>query len=276
MTCRKLAILTLVACALLLAGPSASAREAVSPPSPEDYAAALDAARAPAAISVAKTNFRQVHGVEASEVRIADRGVAAYVLNPDFVRGAPDAPAGVLQYIAVTATADSGARATLRAGPEEGGRWTVGSASSGDDEEALSKRIGPDSVLLNEPQINGWYELTPTGVVLLQASLPQSPVGAFVPLAEYQRQVRARYGDKLPGSDYQRNQGLGFTQNPAPPTDQRSSDASASDRGPSTAVVLLVVAAVLVVSVGAVLLFRRSRYSHRRSTPTSEGSSPSK
>ncbi|WP_433260283.1 hypothetical protein ACQPZF_23725 [Actinosynnema sp. CS-041913] len=271
--CRKLFPATAVALAVVLAtafaNSSARAREVVSPPSPADFAAALEAAGTPAAISFAKTNFRQVHGIEPSTVAVADHGVAAYVLNPDFVRGVPGAPAGVLQYIAVTATADNGVRATLRASPEgPAGEWVVGSVFSGDDEETLSRRLRPGSVLLNEPQINGWYELTAAGVVLLQASLPQSPEGKLVPLAEYQQQVRSRYGDKLPGSAHEKDNGIGPTQqHPAPPPPGTGL--------PAPAIGLAVAGAVGVLAVAA-LLFRRSRYSQRKSTPASEGSSPSK
>ncbi|MBM7773880.1 hypothetical protein JOD54_004084 [Actinokineospora baliensis] len=180
---------------LVLATPAA-ARAPVPPP--PDLAAAAAAATTPAAISMAKTNFRQVHGTDPATVTIADRAFAAYVLNPAFVQGLPGAPAGILQYVAVTATAATGEHATLRATQDPTGTWTVDSAFSGNDEEVLSARLGPDSVLLNEPQINGWYELTATGVVLLQASLPQSPVGTPIPLADYQTQVESRYGDSPP------------------------------------------------------------------------------
>ncbi|MEU4805379.1 hypothetical protein [Actinosynnema sp. NPDC023587] len=267
MICRKLSVLALTALALVLSGAPASAREAIPPPSPEDFAAALDAARTPAAISFAKTNFRQVHGTEPGTVTVADHGVAAYVLNPEFVRGVPGAPAGVLQYIAVTATADDGKRATLRADPQGTGSWAVGSVFSGNDEETLNQRLQRGSVLLNEPQINGWYELGPTGVVLLQASLPQSPVGAFVPIAEYQEQVRARYGDKLPGSDYQKDQGIGFPQQDAAPPAAAPPATTGSGWPIAGAAALLVLAAALVV---------RRRQSQRKSTPASEESSPSK
>ncbi|MEU5692019.1 hypothetical protein [Actinosynnema sp. NPDC020468] len=266
MICRKLAAFVAVLVVLVFPGSPASAREAVPPPSPADFAAALDAANQPAAISFAKTNFRQVHGAEPATVAVADHGVAAYVLNPAFVRGDAGAPAGVFQYIAVTATADDGNRATLRANPEGGGHWSVGSVFSGDDEETLSKRLRPDSVLLNEPQINGWYELTPTGVVLLQASLPQSEVGGFLPLAEYQKQVKSRYGDKLPGSDYEKEHGIGFAQREiAPP---------ATFSGPSTTTLALLIAGgVLVLGFAAVVVWR---YSQRKSTPAIDGSTEPK
>ncbi|MCP2271540.1 hypothetical protein [Actinokineospora diospyrosa] len=224
MACRMVLALVL---ALFLATPAA-ARAPVPPP--PDLTAALDAARTPAAISMARTNLRQVHGTEPTTISIADRGIPAYVLNPDFVRGVPGAPAGVLQYIAVTATAGSGDRVTLRASQDPTGAWGVDSAFSGNDEEVLSARLAPGSVLLNEPQINGWYELKPAGVVLLQASLPQSPVGTLIPLADYQTQVGTRYGETL---------------SPKPPPAESS----------WTAPVVVTAAALLV----AFVLFRRLR-----------------
>ncbi|MFI9449898.1 hypothetical protein [Amycolatopsis sp. NPDC052450] len=219
-TCRKFAGCLAVAVATLLpATPPATASEGVAPPSADDLAAAVRVAGQPDAIGLARSNFRQVHQLEPQRITMGDKGVPVYTLNPDFVRGIAGAPAGALSSIAVTATADSGQKATLQAMPDGPGKWVAASVFSGNDEETLSARLKPGSVLLNEPQINGWYELGPGGVVLLQASMPQSPVGEFVPLSDYQRQVRGRYADKLPGSDYQRDRGIGFTQAVPPPVD---------------------------------------------------------
>ncbi|MBB5851129.1 hypothetical protein ACFQ05_37535 [Amycolatopsis umgeniensis] len=211
--CRKFAGCFVVAVATLLpATLPAAAGEGVVPPSADELAAAVRVAGQPDAIGLAKSNFRQVDHIEPQQITMGEKGFAVYTLNPDFVRGIAGAPAGVLRSVAVTATADSGQKATLQAMPESPGKWVAASVFSGNDEETLSGRLKPGSVLLNEPQINGWYELGPDGVVLLQASLPQSPVGKLVPLSEYQREVHGRYADKLPGSDYQRDRGIGFAQ----------------------------------------------------------------
>ncbi|GAA3864930.1 hypothetical protein GCM10022243_33970 [Saccharothrix violaceirubra] len=253
MTCRKLSAFALAVALTVLSCVPAWAGETVKPPSQSDFDAALAAARTPAAMSYARTNFRQVAGAEPAAVTIADRGVAVYMLNPDFVRDVPDAPVGIVQYIAVTATADTGVRATLRASPEGADNaWTVGSVFSGDDEETLSRDLAPGSVLLNEPQINGWYALTATGVTLLRASFPQSEVGQSVSLDEYGKQVRARYRAHLPEA--------------APTTE--------AERGPSTVGLLVAGCVVLLVFV---LVFGRSRrHSQRKSTPTSDGARLSK
>ncbi|MFC9251612.1 hypothetical protein [Amycolatopsis thailandensis] len=216
--CRKFSGCLAVAVATLLpATLPASASENVVAPSAGDLAAAVSVAAQPDAIGLARSNFRQVDHIEPRRITMGEKGFPVYTLNPDFVRGVAGAPAGMLRSVAVTATADSGQKATLQAMPEGPGKWVAASVFSGNDEETLSGRIRPGSVLLNEPQINGWYELRPDGVVLLQASLPQSPVGKLVPLSEYQRNVHGRYADKMPGSDYQRDGGIGFAQAAAPP-----------------------------------------------------------
>ncbi|WP_328609030.1 hypothetical protein OG943_07880 [Amycolatopsis sp. NBC_00345] len=249
--CRKFFFSLAVAVAALVPAVStASAGEWVTPPSAEDLAAAVKAADQPRAVSFARSNFRQVDHAEPGRITLAGRGIPVYTLNPGFVAGTAGAPAGVLGSIAVTATTDSGAKATLRASRDSSapGGWVVGNVLSGNDEEALSGKLRPGSVLLNEPQINGWYDLSPAGVVLLQASLPQSPVGQFVPLGDYQRTVHDRYADKLPGSDYQRRGGVGFAQAPV-----------GSDTGSSVPIVagLVVLAAAALVVVVVVLRGKR-------------------
>ncbi|RLK59005.1 hypothetical protein [Actinokineospora cianjurensis] len=195
MACRK----PLVAALLLAVALSTPAAAAVPPrqPSPPDLAAALAAAGEPASTSIAKTNFRQVHGTDPTTITVSSRATPTYVLNPDFVRGVPGAPAGILQYVAVTATDEVGHHATLRVTPDAAGTWSVDSVFSGNDEESLSANLARDALLLNEPQINGWYALTPSGVVLLRASMPQSPIGTLVPLPQYQSQVHTRYAASL-------------------------------------------------------------------------------
>ncbi len=218
--CRKFSRCLVVAVAMLVpAALPAAASEGVVPPSDGDLTAAVRVAGQPDAIGLAKSNFRQVDHIEARRITVSTRGVPVYTLNPDFVRGTAGAPAGVLKSVAVTATAESGQKATLQAMPDGPGTWVAAGAFSGNDEETLSARLRPGSVLLNEPQINGWYDLGRDDVVLLRASLPQSQVGKPAPLSQYQKNVHGRYADKMPGSDYQRNQGIGFAQAGAEPVD---------------------------------------------------------
>ncbi|MDT8913175.1 hypothetical protein [Amycolatopsis sp. PS_44_ISF1] len=262
--CRKFVLGFAVAVAALVPAAvtaSASAAGRLTPPSAGDLAAAVKAAGQPHAISFARSNFRQVGGAEPGKITLDDRGIPVYTLNPAFVAGEAGAPAGVLRSIAVTATADSGAKATLRASPDSSapGGWVVGNVLSGNDEQVLSARLRPGSVLLNEPQINGWYDLGADGVVLLQASLPQSPLGQVVPLPDYQRAVHARYADKLPGSDYQHRGGVGFAQ-----TGSGAPDAGQPGWLPA-GLAGLGVAALVVAAV--VLRRRRARHQGLGSVP---------
>ncbi len=98
-------------CALLFAATHACAGGAVVPPSPADSAAVR------AANGFAGSYFRQIHHIEPKRVSIADRGSPVYPLSADLVRGAAGVPAGAPQLIAVTAIADGGERAPLRATP---------------------------------------------------------------------------------------------------------------------------------------------------------------
>lgn len=196
-------------------GAAASATQPAWVPVPAaQVAAAVTAAHSDRAISFARTNFRRSGQPDPGAITVAATGVPAYTLDPAFVRGDGAGRVAVLEYVAVVARAQDGRTATIQAAPDARAGWRVGSVLSGDDETRLATRLRPGAVLLDEPQINGWYELGTGGVRLLQASLPQTPVGEFVPLASYQRQVHDRYADKQPGSQYQRDGGLGFAQHP--------------------------------------------------------------
>ncbi|WP_143168546.1 hypothetical protein [Amycolatopsis australiensis] len=162
-------------------------------------AAAVAAAHTPEAIGYARTNLRRPGRPEPAGITVAATGIPAYTLDPAFVRGDGTGPAAVLAYVAVVARAADGRTTTIEATPAAAG-WRVTTALSGDDETRLARELRPGTVLLSEPQINGWYELGPGGVRLLRASLPQNPVGALVPLTEYQHQVHDRYADKQPGA----------------------------------------------------------------------------
>ncbi|MCR6489781.1 hypothetical protein M8542_43915 [Amycolatopsis sp. OK19-0408] len=172
-------------------------------PTTAELTAAVAAAHTPQAVSYARTNLRRPGRPEPAGITVADNGIPAYSLDPAFVRGGGAGPAAILAYVAVVARTDDGRVTTIQARPVLAGRpdsgWRVGSALSGDDEAQLVRRLSPGSVLLSEPQINGWYELGARGVRLLRASLPQSQVGALVPLSEYQHQVHDRYAARQPG-----------------------------------------------------------------------------
>ncbi|WP_092774884.1 hypothetical protein [Actinokineospora terrae] len=210
-----------LAVAVLAAAPARAepvGRAEVAPLPRAALDAAVASANTPRAVSFARTNLGQGGQPVPATVSVAGTGVPVYSLNPDFVRGDRSAAAGRFAYVAVLATAPDGREATMTAAPQPDSTWQVTGVLSGSDEHRLLARVPAGGVLLNEPQINGWYALTRDGVTLLQASLPQTPVDRFVPIDDYQHQVAGRYGDKLPGSTYQEDGGLGFqlTTTPAP------------------------------------------------------------
>lgn len=126
--------------------------------------------------------------------------VAAYELNPGFVR-AESAPVTVLSYVATTATAN-GRAATVQSVQSQG-RWTVVNIASGDDEAAYAARAAAlGGTAFTEPQIHAWYALTAGRVVPLNADARKSVGPAGVTVAAYHALVAGRYGDKLPGSAY--------------------------------------------------------------------------
>ncbi|NBH12127.1 hypothetical protein [Amycolatopsis sp. SID8362] len=187
-----------VAAVLLGLSVSGPAAPAWQPPTDAQLSAAVTAAHTPRALSFARTNLRRPGQPEPAGIVVANTGIPAYTLSPAFVRDG-SGPAARLRYVAVVARTADGRSGTIQSAPVAGrpdSGWQVDSVLSGDDETQLSRQLRPGTVLLNEPQINGWYELGEDGVRLLRASLPQTPVGAFVPLREYQRQVHSRYADK--------------------------------------------------------------------------------
>ncbi|AUI58366.1 hypothetical protein [Amycolatopsis sp. BJA-103] len=208
---RAISLLAAILLAAVAFSPAAGARSDEVPRlDAARLSAAVAAAHTPAAASIARTNLEQGGLPAPGALGIAGTGIPAYAINPDFVRGIPGAPAGRLAYVAVVVTAADGRKATLQVAPQGADGWTAEAALSGADERELAESLPPGAALLGEPQINGWYALEPGKVTLLRASLPQNAVGEPVPLADYQRQVAKRYGDRLPGGPADRKGELGF------------------------------------------------------------------
>ncbi|MCR6481585.1 hypothetical protein M8542_02035 [Amycolatopsis sp. OK19-0408] len=128
-------------------------------------------------------------------VRIAPDAYPVYELSPDFVVGKPGAAPGDFAYFAVPAQASDGRTATLWSVRGDDGVWQVGNIASGDVEGAYARKLPPDAQLLHEPQVDAWYAVRDGRLTSL--SEPKT-----VTVADYQRTVSQRYGDKLPGSAY--------------------------------------------------------------------------
>lgn len=129
-------------------------------------------------------------------VQIAPDAYPVYELSPDFVVGKPGAAPGDFAYFAVSARASDGRTATLSSVRGDDGAWQIGNIASGDVESAYARKLPPGAQLLHEPQVDAWYAVRDGRVT------PLSGTAAAATVADYQRTVAARYGDKLPGSPY--------------------------------------------------------------------------
>ncbi|WP_367130861.1 MULTISPECIES: hypothetical protein [Streptomyces] len=184
--------------------------------------------------------------------------VPFYELSPEFVAGKTEATAGAalrLSYLASRVSAADGRQAAVLLAPEQGGRdWQLAGIRDGDADISAAERGTDQAQTFMEPQIHGWYRLTGSGSVEplnkeARTALQGKP---SVPLAAYQQLVAKRYGDKLPGSAYDRKGlagGYALAEEQAATAPSRSWLPAASG------------AAALAVSGAAVLHLRRRRRS---------------
>ncbi|MFI9006062.1 hypothetical protein ACIGNX_02355 [Actinosynnema sp. NPDC053489] len=121
--------------------------------------------------------------------------VAVYELSPEFVAGT-SGTVGELGYVAVPARGADGSTASVWA-VRDGRGWSVANIATGDVEARQARRVPAGGVLLREPQTGSWYAVVGGSVRPLAG-------GPAMSVADYQRQVQRRYGDKLPGSAYDR------------------------------------------------------------------------
>ncbi|MEV6522901.1 hypothetical protein AB0M43_13215 [Longispora sp. NPDC051575] len=168
---------------------------------------------------------------------------AVYSLNPAFVAGDRSAPVALFAYATVEARSTSGQRASVWIAQPAGTAWEAVNISSTVDEVSYPRQASGDLVF-TEPQVNAWYKVHNGRVVPLN-DMARSVVGTTsVTVAGYQDVVRARYGDKLPGSDYVNQGKLGGFGVAAPET----TDNSAAYAGIGVLTASTVVGAVLIVS----------------------------
>ncbi|MBO0653801.1 hypothetical protein J1792_13735 [Streptomyces triculaminicus] len=231
-TGRAAALLAAAAVTVLCATAPAQAADAPATPGPTDYAAAQQVLRS-----------GQVHDtvsrfLTATEQRTpatgADGGTAAaprglakspsapgfdlkkpvpfYELAPEFVTGKAKPTAGGalrVSYLASRVSATGGHQAAVLLAPGKGGgdqAWQLAGIRDGDADISAAERGTDQARTFMEPQIHAWYRLTGDGSVEplnkeAGVALQGKP---RVTLAAYQGLVSKRYGDKLPGSAYDR------------------------------------------------------------------------
>ncbi|MGG8407092.1 hypothetical protein ACM614_10945 [Streptomyces sp. 12297] len=148
--------------------------------------------------------------------------VPMYEISPEFVAGGSRATPRTalrLSYLASRVTAADGTSAAvllapkrnaaaMGSGPQQVGAagWELAAIRDGENDVRLAERGTPQSRAFTEPQIHAWYRLTAAGTVEPLNKEATAGLGGkrAITLAAYQRLVNARYGDKLPGSAYDR------------------------------------------------------------------------
>ncbi|GAA4547253.1 hypothetical protein GCM10023192_63790 [Amycolatopsis samaneae] len=158
-------------------------------------------------------NGTRVSAEAAARTAKADpaRPVAVYEPSAAFVTGNSAVPAE-LAYVAVPARTGDGATATVQA-QRDGRDWSVFNVASGDVEQRLAAETGK-GYLLHEPQVNAWYAVEGDTVRVLDGSVTGTAKGATMSVENFRSALRERYGDKLPGSAYDR-EGAGGGYGPA-------------------------------------------------------------
>lgn len=210
-----------------------------------------EAQRAAGAADVAETvgKFLGQAGHPGVRASVGGTAVAVYELSPEFVAGT--GKVGRFSYLAVPAAGSDGSTASVWTVRDSAGQWAVANIASGDVEFRNARKVPSGGVLLREPQTNTWYAVVGGGVHPLSG-------GRALSLAEYQRDVSARYGDKLPGSDYDRSGQAGGYGNALP----SSAQIVVPDRGSPGAAWIVV--GVLVVGVAAVVFMATTSPASRR------------
>ncbi|MDY0815704.1 hypothetical protein [Kitasatospora purpeofusca] len=195
----------------------------------------------------------EASGAAAAAPRLAGDTVPVYLLDADFVSGSPGAPVARAEFTASKVVAADGQVASVWTVKQNDGWRVVNIATGGDESDYAARAVaGGGGTAFREPQINAWYVLRDGRVLPLDDEARRSVGEAGVSLAAYQGLVRQRYGDKLPGSAYDRaGKGGGY--------EPGAAQAAGSPADGGTALPAVTAAAALGVTAlaGAGLALRR-------------------
>ncbi|KJY35570.1 hypothetical protein VR46_31625 [Streptomyces sp. NRRL S-444] len=180
--------------------------------------------------------------------------VARNEITPGFVAGTakplPTEAVKLTQLVSSLSATVNGRNATVMLAPTQGGGWHLAAIRDGDSDAAYAGKATLGTLVFTEPQIRGWYQLKLTTVEPLNDEARQGLGGqAAVSLSDYQKLVKARYADKLPGSEYDTN---GYSSGYSP---QHKAD----DASPSTLLLAGGSSAALALVGGVAVLRRRRR-----------------
>ncbi|MFI6148589.1 LPXTG cell wall anchor domain-containing protein [Streptomyces sp. NPDC051109] len=179
--------------------------------------------------------------------------VARNEITPGFVAGTakplPTEAIKLTQLVSSLSTTVNGRNATVMLAPTQGGGWHLAAVRDGDVDAAYAGKATVGTLVFTEPQIRGWYQLKLTTVEPLNDQAREGLGGqASVSLGDYQKLVKARYADKLPGSEYDTN---GYSSGYG--TQRKADDAS------SSALLLAGGSSAALALAGGVVVLRRRR-----------------
>ncbi|WP_328732708.1 hypothetical protein OHT20_29315 [Streptomyces caniferus] len=185
-------------------------------PAPASVTAAHAAATDPATLETVARFFaaERKHGgapaaapgAAQAAPHIEGGAVPVYVLSPDFVRGRDGAPVARLEFLASKAVAGDGRTASVWTA-RRGAAWKVVNIAAGDDETrytAAGAARAEGGTVFQEPQIDAWYVQHGDRVEPLDPDARKAVGAHGTTLAAYRKRVVRAYGDKLPGSAYDR------------------------------------------------------------------------
>ncbi|MFJ8622631.1 hypothetical protein ACIRD3_07265 [Kitasatospora sp. NPDC093550] len=197
----------------------------------------------------------EVLAAKAAAPALTGATIPVYHLDPAFVTGTPGTQPAKLVYLATKAVSADGQAATVWTAPRDGS-WRVVNIASGSEEEDYAARADGATVF-TEPQIHATYAVHGDHVLPLNAEAARSIGADGTTLAFYQRLVRHRYADKLPGSAYDRaGIGGGFSPDDRPAARfATASPAPVGAVGPAGAGT----AALATVLLASLLVRRRAR-----------------
>ncbi|MFD5933160.1 hypothetical protein [Streptomyces sp. NPDC060333] len=182
--------------------------------------------------------------------------VALNEITPGFAAGtAQPLPAKAVKLtglVSSLSTTVNGRNATVMLAPTQGGGWHLAAVRDGDGDATYAGKATVGTLVFTEPQIRGWYQLKLFTVEALNDEARQGLGGqASASLGDYQKLLKARYAEKLPGSEYD-TKGYSSGYSLQSTEDDAVSSTLLLAGGSSTA---------LALAGGAALLLRRRRAS---------------
>ncbi|MFF3259050.1 hypothetical protein [Streptomyces sp. NPDC002932] len=133
--------------------------------------------------------------------------VARNEITPEFAAGTaqplPTEAIKLTQLVSSLSATVNGRTATVMLAPTQGGGWHLAAVRDGDSDATYASKATLGTLVFTEPQIRGWYQLRLSTVEPLNDQARQGLGGRdSASLSDYQKLVKSRYADKLPGSEY--------------------------------------------------------------------------